>query len=156
MEASLKRVRMLMNLVGIPPEEFAYRFPDELSGGQQQRVGVARALAADPAYLLMDEPFGPLDALTGEALRRELLALKKRTQKIIIFVIHEIFVVTCAFATGGRIAANNLEPLEDDRQFFPPYYAAPVIRQGLLQMHPELDGVLSLVEGLLDNPAMQR
>ncbi len=64
--------------------------------------------------------------------------------------------VICAFATDGRIAAYNLKPLEDDRQFFPPYHAAPVIRQELLQMHPELDAVLSLVEGLLDNAAMQR
>jgi osmoprotectant transport system permease protein len=64
--------------------------------------------------------------------------------------------VICAFATDGRIAAYNLKPLEDDLQFFPPYHAAPVIRQEILQMHPELDGVLSLVEGLLDNAAMQR
>jgi osmoprotectant transport system permease protein len=64
--------------------------------------------------------------------------------------------VICAFATDGRIAAYNLRPLEDNLQFFPPYHAAPVIRQEILQMHPELDGVLSLVEGLLDNAAMQR
>jgi glycine betaine/choline ABC-type transport system substrate-binding protein len=64
--------------------------------------------------------------------------------------------VICAFATDGRIAAYNLKPLKDDLQFFPPYHAAPVIRQEILQMHPELDGVLSLVEGLLDNAAMQR
>ena len=64
--------------------------------------------------------------------------------------------VICAFATDGRIAAYNLKPLEDDLQFFPPYHAAPIIRQEILQMHPELDGVLSLVEGLLDDAAMQR
>lgn len=64
--------------------------------------------------------------------------------------------VICAFATDGRIAAYNLKPLEDDRQFFPPYHAAPVIRLEVLQIHPELDDVLSHVEGLLDNAAMQR
>jgi osmoprotectant transport system permease protein len=64
--------------------------------------------------------------------------------------------VICAFATDGRIAAYNLKPLEDDLQFFPPYHAAPVIRQQILQMHPELNRVLSLVEGVLDNAAMQR
>ena len=100
-----------MNLVGMPPEEFAYRFPDELSGGQQQRVGVARALASDPAYLLMDEPFGALDALTREALQRELLAVKKQIQKTIIFVTHDIFE---ALLLGDRIAIlheGNLEQI---------------------------------------------
>ena len=111
LERKRERVRMLMHLVGMPPEEFAYRFPDELSGGQQQRVGVARAIAADPAYLLMDEPFGALDALTREALQRELLALKKQIQKTIIFVTHDIFE---ALLLGDRIAIlheGNLEQI---------------------------------------------
>jgi osmoprotectant transport system ATP-binding protein len=111
LERRRERARMLMNLVGMPPEEFAYRFPDELSGGQQQRVGVARALAADPTYLLMDEPFGALDALTREALQRELLALKKQIQKTIIFVTHDIFE---ALLLGDRIAIlheGNLEQI---------------------------------------------
>ncbi len=64
--------------------------------------------------------------------------------------------VICAFATDGRIAAYNLKPLEDDLQFFPPYHAAPVIRNDFMQAHPELGDVLSLLEGLLDNAAMQR
>ena len=75
--------------------------PDELSGGQQQRVGVARALAADPAYLLMDEPFGSLDALTRDSLQQELLALKRKLTKTIVFVTHDIFE---ALALGDRIA----------------------------------------------------
>ncbi len=86
-----RRSQELLELVGLPPEDYAKRFPDELSGGQQQRAGVARALAADPAYLLMDEPFGALDALTREALQQELLSLKNRLKKTIVFVTHDIF-----------------------------------------------------------------
>ena len=85
------RAREVMDAVGLPPDELADRLPDELSGGQQQRVGVARALAVDPAYLLMDEPFGALDALTRDTLQRELLALKEKLAKTIIFVTHDIF-----------------------------------------------------------------
>ena len=95
-----ERVQELLALVGLSPEEYAERFPDELSGGQQQRVGVVRALAADPAYLLMDEPFGALDALTREALQEELLSLKKDLKKTIIFVTHDIFE---ALLLGDRI-----------------------------------------------------
>ncbi|MFC1825981.1 ABC transporter ATP-binding protein [Thermodesulfobacteriota bacterium] len=95
------RVQELLELVSLPANEFANRFPDELSGGQQQRVGVARALAADPAYLLMDEPFGALDALTRETLQQELLSLKRRLKKTIIFVTHDIFE---ALLLGDRIA----------------------------------------------------
>ncbi len=106
-----ERTEELLNLVGLPYEDFAHRFPDELSGGQQQRVGVARALAADPAYLLMDEPLGALDALTREALQQELLAIKKQIQKTIIFVTHDIFE---ALLLGDRIAIlheGNLEQI---------------------------------------------
>jgi len=105
------RVQELLELVSLPANEFANRFPDELSGGQQQRVGVARALAADPAYLLMDEPFGALDALTRETLQQELLALKRRLKKTIIFVTHDIFE---ALLLGDRIAilhAGNLQQI---------------------------------------------
>ncbi len=95
------RVQELLELVSLPANEFANRFPDELSGGQQQRVGVARALAADPAYLLMDEPFGALDALARESLQQELFNLKQRLKKTIIFVTHDIFE---ALLLGDRIA----------------------------------------------------
>ncbi len=91
----------LLELVGLPWEDYAKRFPDELSGGQQQRAGVARALAADPPYLLMDEPFGALDALTRETLQQELINLKKRLKKTIVFVTHDIFE---ALLLGDRIA----------------------------------------------------
>jgi osmoprotectant transport system ATP-binding protein len=100
-ESRTRRSRELLSLVGLPPEDFSKRFPDELSGGQQQRAGVARALAADPPYLLMDEPFGALDALTRETLQQELLNLKERLKKTIVFVTHDIFE---ALILGDRIA----------------------------------------------------
>jgi osmoprotectant transport system ATP-binding protein len=83
------RVEELLALTGLAPE-FAARFPRELSGGQQQRVGVARALAADPELLLMDEPFGALDPLTRAALAKELGLIHRRTGKTILFVTHDI------------------------------------------------------------------
>lgn len=91
----------LLELVGLDPAEYANRLPEELSGGQQQRVGVARALATDPAYLLMDEPFGALDALTRDTLQQELLSLKEKLTKTIVFVTHDIFE---ALTLGDRIA----------------------------------------------------
>ncbi|MGD8771168.1 MAG: ATP-binding cassette domain-containing protein, partial [Desulfobacterales bacterium] len=106
-----ERMRELLDLVGLPVESFAQRFPDELSGGQQQRVGVARALAANPTYLLMDEPFGALDALTREALQQELLNLKKQLKKTIVFVTHDLHE---ALLIGDRIAIlheGNLEQI---------------------------------------------
>jgi len=96
-----RRVREVLELVGLPPDEFADRFPDELSGGQQQRIGVARALAADPKYLLMDEPFGALDAITRDALQQELKSLSKRLGKTTVFVTHDIFE---ALTLADRIA----------------------------------------------------
>lgn len=104
-----KRADHLLDLVGLPPQEFALRFPDELSGGQQQRVGVARALAADPAYLLMDEPFGAVDPLTRDGLQQEMLRLKRTLGKTIIFVTHDIFE---ALTLGDRIAVLDKGKLE--------------------------------------------
>jgi osmoprotectant transport system ATP-binding protein len=84
------RVSELLTLVGLDPAEFASRKPHELSGGQRQRVGVARALAADPPILLMDEPFGALDPVTRAELQREFSALAKRLGKTIVFVTHDL------------------------------------------------------------------
>jgi len=85
------RVSELLTLVGLePPAEFASRRPRELSGGQRQRVGVARALAADPPILLMDEPFGALDPVTRAELQREFSALTQRLSKTIVFVTHDV------------------------------------------------------------------
>ena len=95
------RVREMLSLVGLPPEEFAKRRPAGLSGGQRQRVGVARALAADPPILLMDEPFAALDPITRADLQREFRALALRLQKTIVFVTHD---VREALFLGTRIA----------------------------------------------------
>jgi len=84
------RALELIEMVGLDSSQYADRYPSELSGGQQQRVGVARALAANPAYLLMDEPFGALDAVTRDSLQQELLALRTRLNKTIVFVTHDV------------------------------------------------------------------
>ena len=103
------RYRELLKLVQLSPEIHADRFPDELSGGQQQRVAVARALAVDPAYLLMDEPFGALDAITRDSLQQEFLDLKQHLNKTIIFVTHDIVE---AVTLGDRIAILHEVQLE--------------------------------------------
>jgi osmoprotectant transport system ATP-binding protein len=84
------RVQELMTLVGLDPDRFAERYPRELSGGQRQRVGVARALAADPPLLLLDEPFGALDPLTRASLQREFGDLATRLGKTAILVTHDV------------------------------------------------------------------
>jgi osmoprotectant transport system ATP-binding protein len=84
------RVHELLTLIGLDPAEYAARHPHELSGGQRQRVGVARALAADPPILLMDEPFGALDPVTRAELQREFSALARRLNKTIVFVTHDL------------------------------------------------------------------
>ncbi len=95
-----KRVEELMQLVGLD-QALASRYPRELSGGQRQRVGVARALAADPPILLMDEPFGALDPITRAELQREFLALQQRLKKTVVFVTHDLHE---ALMLGTRIA----------------------------------------------------
>jgi len=100
------RVEDLLRLVGLN-SEIASRYPHQLSGGQRQRVGVARALAADPPILLMDEPFGALDPLTRADLQREFLSLQKQLGKTVLFVTHDLHE---ALRLGTRIAL-----LEDGR-----------------------------------------
>lgn len=96
-----KRVDELLTLVGLPPEEYRNRFPRQLSGGQQQRVGLARALTIDPAIMLMDEPFGALDAITRARMQDELIRIQRNVHKTILFVSHDI---EEAFKLGSQIA----------------------------------------------------
>lgn len=94
------RVDELLNLVGLEPRSFRDRYPRQLSGGQRQRVGVARALAADPPILLMDEPFGALDPLTRAELHREFHRIQAQVRKTIVCVTHDMGE---AFALGTRL-----------------------------------------------------
>lgn len=110
------RVQELLQLVGLSPET-ATRYPHQLSGGQRQRVGVARALAADPEILLMDEPFGALDPLTRDELQREFLLLQQRLHKTVVFVTHDL---REALRVGSRIAlmeAGRLVTVLAPREF---------------------------------------
>ena len=84
------RVDELLTLVELPPQEYRDRYPSQLSGGQQQRVGLARALAGDPKVMLMDEPFGAIDAITRETLQDEILRLQNQLKKTILFVSHDV------------------------------------------------------------------
>ncbi|WP_147916766.1 ABC transporter ATP-binding protein [Ruania zhangjianzhongii] len=95
------RVDELLRMVNMAPEEYRSRYPKQLSGGQQQRIGVARALGADPAVLLMDEPFGAIDPITRDRLQNELLRLQAEVRKTIVFVTHDI---DEAIKLGDRIA----------------------------------------------------
>ena len=96
-----RRTDELLELVGLEPEHFRARWPDELSGGQRQRVGLARALAADPPVLLMDEPFGALDPLTRSGLHKEFRALQARLHRTVLLVTHDM---TEAFGLADRVA----------------------------------------------------
>ena len=111
-----QRVREMLELVGLDVAKFSARKPRELSGGQRQRVGVARALAADPPILLMDEPFGALDPVTRAELQREFCELAKRLEKAIIFVTHDLreallIGTHIGLFTEGRLA-GTYEPEE--------------------------------------------
>ena len=99
------RVDELLSLVGLEPKDYRDRYPAQLSGGQRQRVGVARALAADPPVLLMDEPFGAIDPVTRVRLQDEFLRLQDEVRKTIVFVTHDI---EEAVKMGDRIAILNV------------------------------------------------
>ena len=100
-ERILGRVQELLRLIGLDPEEMGPRYPAQLSGGQRQRVGVARALAADPPLMLMDEPFGAIDPINRSHLQDEFLRLQEQVKKTVVFVTHDI---DEAIKMGDRIA----------------------------------------------------
>ncbi|HZU14389.1 MAG TPA: ABC transporter ATP-binding protein [Chloroflexota bacterium] len=89
-EKTQERVQELLELVDLPPDQFRGRYPRQLSGGQQQRVGIARAMAADPTVMLMDEPFGAIDAITRADLQNELKRIQAQVHKTIVFVTHDV------------------------------------------------------------------
>lgn len=105
-----ERARELMHTVGLDPDQYADRYPHQLSGGQRQRVGVARALAANPPVLLMDEPFGAVDPVVRTRLQDEFLRLQRELGKTVVLVTHDIDEAVrmgdrvAVFATGGRLA----------------------------------------------------
>lgn len=124
------RVDTLMNLVKIPSKDFKKRYPRQLSGGQQQRVGLARAMAADPEIMLMDEPFGALDAITRLGLQDELIKIQKELNKTILFVTHD---VNEAFKLGDKVIIMDKGKI---KQFDTPYN---------ILFHPANEFVKSLV-----------
>jgi len=127
------RAQELLALVGLDAGQFLRRYPHELSGGQRQRIGVARALAADPPILLMDEPFGALDPLTRMEIRREFLALQQRLKKTIVVVTHD---TSEALLLGTRIAlveGGALKGLYSPREFL--HSREPVAAAYVEQLH---------------------
>ncbi len=111
------RVEELMKLVGLDAAKFAKRFPHELSGGQRQRVGIARALAADPAILLMDEPFGALDPLTRGEVHREFRSLEQLMRKTIVLVTHHVGEALLLGNRIGVIDAGALVGMYSPKEF---------------------------------------
>ena len=116
-ERTRARVRELLSLVGLDPDRFAERYPHELSGGQRQRVGVARALAADPPLLLLDEPFGALDPLTRASLQREFADLTARLGKTAILVTHDVREALTLARRIGLMHKGHLVLLETPERF---------------------------------------
>ncbi|MBD0266499.1 MAG: ATP-binding cassette domain-containing protein [Tolypothrix sp. Co-bin9] len=111
------RVYELLQLVGLNPEQFAQRYPHELSGGQRQRVGVARALAADPPVLMMDEPFGALDPITRLELQQEFRRLQQELGKTVVFVTHDIQEAFVLASRIGLMYGGELVVLDTPAEF---------------------------------------
>jgi osmoprotectant transport system ATP-binding protein len=111
------RVHELLNLVGLNPDQFAHRYPHELSGGQRQRIGVARALAADPPLLLMDEPFGALDPITRVDIQREFRRLQRQLGKTVVFVTHDIQEAFMLASRIGLMQSGQLVELLPPEEF---------------------------------------
>jgi len=111
------RVDEVLHLVGLPAAEFGRRYPHELSGGQRQRVGLARALAAEPPILLMDEPFGALDPITRAQLQREFKALQERLHMTVVFVTHDIGEALLLADSIGLMEQGTLRGVYTAREF---------------------------------------
>jgi osmoprotectant transport system ATP-binding protein len=111
------RLKELLALVGLDPGEFLHRYPHQLSGGQRQRVGVARALAADPSILLMDEPLGALDPLTRGEVRREFQDLQQRLKKTIVIVTHDMSEALLLGTRIGLMEGGELRGIYSPREF---------------------------------------
>lgn len=114
-ERIANRVDELLELVCLSPQEFKKRYPRQLSGGQQQRVGLARAMAADPDIMLMDEPFGAIDAITRQNMQDELINIQRKLNKTILFVTHD---VNEAFKLGDKVVIMHEGEIQ---QFNTPY-----------------------------------
>ena len=99
-----ERIDFLLELIELPPEDYRKRYPRQLSGGQQQRVGLARALAGNPSIMLMDEPFGAIDAITRSSLQDEMIKIQRKLNKTILFVTHDI---DEALKLGDKIVIMN-------------------------------------------------
>lgn len=112
-----ERVRTMLELVGLDPDEFGRRYPNQLSGGQRQRVGVARALAADPAVLLLDEPFGALDPVTRAEVRSEFRDLRQRLGKTMVFVTHDVDEALALADRIGLMMNGRLRALVSPEEF---------------------------------------
>jgi osmoprotectant transport system ATP-binding protein len=116
-EKVITRVRELLAMVGLDPDDFSRRYPAELSGGQRQRVGVARALAADPPIVLMDEPFGALDPITRAELQKEFARLASHLHKTIVFVTHDVREALILATRIGLFKGGRLVQLAAPQQF---------------------------------------
>jgi osmoprotectant transport system ATP-binding protein len=112
-----QRVDQLLESVALPPAEYRTRYPSQLSGGQRQRVGVARALAADPAILLFDEPFGALDPITRAELQQQFLAMRRDFAKTSIFVTHDIREAVRLGTRIALLAAGKLDVIASPSEF---------------------------------------
>jgi osmoprotectant transport system ATP-binding protein len=134
------RVAELMKLVGLDPEKFATRHPHELSGGQRQRVGIARALAADPPILLMDEPFGALDPLTRGELQREFQTLEKLMGKTIVLVTHDVGEALLLGTRIGVMDAGALVGLYSPQEFLAAKEPVAAAYVANLRMYQNVEG----------------
>ncbi len=134
------RVSELLEMVGLDPGKFARRYPHELSGGQRQRVGVARALAADPPILLMDEPFGALDPLTRGEVQREFQALERRLRKTVVIVTHHVGEALALGTRIGLVEAGKLAGIYSPKEFLESTEPVTAAYVAYLRMHEGIEG----------------